>query len=970
MKRYFLHSIQPPSRLVREAEAQWAAYMDAAGQAGVDTSWAEDIRQEAIRVWPFSEFIARTCTSTPDILSDLVVTGDLERSYSPDTIASMLSSVTAQVSDDHSLGTVLRALRRREMVRIAWRDLSGKADLQETMRDLSLLADACISVSCSLIHGWLADRYGQPEGTDGTPQQLVVIAMGKLGAQELNFSSDIDLIFAFPEPGQTRGGRESISCEQFFTRLCRRLIAVIGKSQADGMVFRVDTRLRPWGDSGPVCMSFDAMEGYYETQGREWERYAWVKARPVTGHPHARDELLRRLSPFVYRRYLDYSTFDALRDMKAMIEDETRRKGLSDNVKLGPGGIREVEFIAQAFQLLQGGRDSALRTPVLLQVLPTLARRHILPDVVCRELEDAYVFLRNTEHRLQEYQDRQTQLLPSDHDLQERLALSMGFRGWETFRWELGSRMESVHAHFHALFMRSDSAGEKDEAVKVWQAIRSDNLGGTDEGVDPNLIRMLGHMGFEEPVTAVAILSGIHQDRMVSSMLPKGRRRLDSLMPRIIRSAAATSHPVKALGIMASIIQVIARRTVYINMLDENPEAVDHLLKLCLASPWITSFITRRPVVLDELLDPRTLYTPSDRKELERLLAIRFDSIQAHDLEVQMDELRMFKQSAVMRIAAADITGAIPLMRVSDYLTDTAEVIVQKVLELSCEQVADRFFNAEREGGRDSMPDFLPDFLVVGYGKFGGIELGYGSDLDLVFLHHASDIPGQGPVREAGLFYVRVGQRMIHILTTRTPAGILYNADMRLRPGGDSGPLVCTMERFRHYMLHEAWTWEHQALIRARPVAGSHALGENFQEVRRQVLTLERDIYALKGEICAMRERMMLEHGGHGDTRLFDLKHGRGGIVDIEFMVQYLVLLNAHRCPELCQWTDNMRLIDTLESNKIITDEQADTLRTCYLEFRKAVHRLSLQERPAKVPVSQFSHEVDAVRRLWDCLMS
>ncbi len=967
MKKYFHRQDRLPASLRREAEEQWSRFLEAAASAGVDVSTCMELAGDALRVWPFSDFIVRTCISSPELLTGLATSGDLDSSCSTDALHQRLASTCSDLSDDNALSVALRAFRHREMVRIAWRDISGRADLQETMRDLSLLAEACLSCACSMIHEWLSEEFGEPATEAGRAQQLVVIAMGKLGARELNFSSDIDLVFAFPERGHTSGGTgKSISCEQFFTRLCRRLIAVIGATRADGFVFRVDTRLRPWGESGPICMSFDAMESYYESQGRDWERYAWIKARPVAGDLEAGGQLLDRLSPFVFRRYLDYSAFEALREMKAMIEGETRRKGMSDNVKLGPGGIREVEFIAQAFQLLQGGRDAALRNPVLLQVLPVISSRGILPETVCRELEDAYVFLRNTEHRLQEYQDRQTQVLPADQGMQERIALSMGFTGWETFRWELAGHMENVHSHFHALFLRTESEEESDRAVSVWQAVSSGSFRQADNSLDPAFAGHLRDMGFESTETVASMLAGIAEAREVKNMLPEGRRRLNSLMPRIISSAAASEHPEQAMKIMAAVIQVIARRTVYINLLDENPGAIDHLLRLCMASPWIASFINRRPVVLDELLDPRTLYSPPDRKELEHLINVRFGSIPLDDLEMQMDELRMFRQATIMRIAAADITGAVPLMRVSDYLTETAEVIIHKVLEIACMQVVEKFIKVR------PAPEHCEKkcrFLVIGYGKLGGIELGYGSDLDVVFVNDGVHGEASETGVDSPLFYTRLGQRIIHIMTTRTSAGILYDIDMRLRPGGESGPLVCSMSRLEHYLMNEAWTWEHQALIRARPVAGFPALAEAFGNIRKRVLTKPRHQETLRHEISAMRERMVKGHGQQGDSHLFDLKKGRGGIVDIEFIVQYLVLLNACRFPELCQWTDNIRLIETLASGGFLTDSEAETLRNAYIRLREYVHRLNLQEKPARIPFSEVESEVEHVKELWDRFM-
>ena len=962
MKKYFFNSVTLPSPLEEDAVKQWQLFEDACGRTGAECSAALGLRSEAMRVWPFSRFISSACIGWPRMLDMLAASGLLHSTCSEESFASRLAPALSGVSDDSSLASALREFRRSEMVRIAWRDISGAAALEETIRDLSLVAEACLNTSCTLIEGWLAEEFGAPCSPGGSASLPVVIAMGKLGARELNFSSDIDLVFAFSEPGETGGSGRSITNQEFFTRLFRRLMAVIGSCGPDGMVFRVDTRLRPWGDSGPVCMSFDAMEEYYETQGRDWERYAWIKARPVAGAIAAGDELLARLSPFVYRRYLDYSAFEALRDMKAMIESESRRRRLQDNVKLGAGGIREVEFIVQAFQLLLGGRDARLRNPVLLEVLPLLADLSILSGSVCRDLEDAYVFLRNTEHRLQEYMDRQTHVLPGAGSEQDLLALSLGFDAWEPFTHELRRHMDTVHTHFSALFMRSEEP-ETEAARQVWRFFASRIQRQADHAIDPELISLLGSLGFQDPEHAVILLEGLEESRPVRAMLPQGRRRLDDLMPVVIKKCSESPEPDRGLAIMTALIEAVARRTVYITMLQENPEAIDHLLKLCLQSTWLAGFISRNPVVLDELLDSRTLYDPPDRDELRHIVRMRMASIDRNDFEQQMDELRMLKRSAIMRVAAADITGAVPLMRVSDFLTWIAEVIVEEVLDLACSQMAEKVLDlrVDVQGAGEAS-----GFLVVAYGKFGGIELGYGSDLDLVFACDASHARPPFPGREAMRFYSRTAQRFIHIFNSRTPAGILYETDMRLRPGGESGPLVCTLARLEEYLREEAWTWEHQALVRARPVAGSEELCREFGRIRQQVITRRRSRADLCQDVVAMRQRLV----SRDENSLFDIKRGQGGITDIEFIVQFLVLLHACDVPELCRWTDNVRLLETLEEHAILSDDMASTLKEAYLRYRKTVHRLSLQERPAKVPAADFASERESVMAVWKEVMS
>ncbi len=968
MKTYYLPDAnQLPAPLKQEAEGRWYAFIQAAVEAGFDPSSAAHLKDQGLRVFAFSEFAANLCASNPALLCDSKISSSLHTPYYPDTWSSLISDTEGQqqnnLDDDTGLGTFLRRLRHREMLRIAWRDLTGLADLSETITDLSLLAETCLSHTCTAIHSWLTEEYGHPLDGNGAPQELVTIAMGKLGARELNFSSDIDLIFAFPEHGTTSGGsRGKLSCQQFFTRLCQRLMAVIGTNRADGFVFRVDTRLRPWGDTGPICMSFDAMEEYYEVQGREWERYAWIKARPVTGSRQTGKELMKRLSPFVFRRYLDFGAFEALRDMKGMIETETRRKGMESNIKLGPGGIREVEFIAQAFQLLKGGRDVELQNPRLMEVLPLLGKRNILDDKLCERLLEAYTFLRNLEHRLQEHRDRQTQMLPDSEEMLARIGLSMGFTDLDLFIKALDCHRKCISSTFNELFIIQSDTPEDDAVKQAWQAVKNGGYKNQEGHFEKDFLHLLARAGVPEPLDAARLLDDFIQNRAIEAMHEQGLRRLDSLMPKVIRQAAATDEPVRALCIMTDIIKVVARRTVYISLLDENPAAITHMLRLCMASPWIASFIKKRPVVFDELIDPRALYSPLKGAELKTLLDMRMGSIDNDDLEAEMDELRMFKQAAVIRIAAADITGAIPTMRVSDFLTETAQVITDKVLELSFNQIIRKFSKETTLYNKDKT-----GFLIVAYGKFGGIELGYGSDLDMLFVHMANR---NGPVASDQLpvFYARLGQRIIHILSTRTASGILYETDMRLRPGGDSGPLACSIKRLEEYLKKEAWTWELQALIRARPVSGDPGLATDFNTLRTDILCQKRDREKLRCEVKKMRERMLKAHAT-AERDVFNLKHHRGGIVDIEFMVQYLVLANAHSHPELCKWTDNMRLIDTLEAAGLLPETDADTMRSAYLAFRSAVHRQSLQERPPEVPVQDFISEIEGTRQLWDRIM-
>ncbi len=914
------------------------------------------------QVFAFSDFVARSCIRNPEVLNGLVNSGDLQRSYEKGEFRNKLSKVLWEAEalpeeDDAKLGNILAGFRLREMLRIAWRDLAGWADLLETMADLSTLADTCITHAFSVLYKWQCSKFGVPTGKDGTTQNLVVLGMGKLGAGELNFSSDVDLIFAYPQAGETKGGPSSITNDEFFVRLCRRFLRLFGNTSPDGILFRVDMRLRPYGENGPIVMSFDAMETYYQIHGREWERYALIKARVVARDPRIGARLLENLNPFVYRRYLDFGVFESLREMKHKIEHEVKRKGLKENIKLGAGGIREIEFFGQIFQLIRGGVLTMLKERGILKVLVILVQEGYIPQNVCDELTQAYVFLRNTENRLQEFADQQTHSLPTDTLGKLRLAASMGFEDWESFFIDLEGHMRKVHLHFHQLLLVDDAASTEDNIenrlVDVWLNLIED-----EEGE-----KVLSDAGFEKPADVLRLLNLLRDDFETRVLSRNGRNRLDKLIPPLLKKIGSSGNPHLTLNRIVDLLKTLERRTCYISLLLENPTALTHLVKLSNASPWIISFLTRHPVLLDELLDTRTLYAPLKKNDLEKELRRRLNRLSAQDLEYQMDEVRIFKQANTLRIAAADVSGAFPLMKVSDYLTDIAETVINEILQLSWNYLVKKH----------GTPACLTEsgvcdkgFAVIAYGKLGGIELGYGSDLDLVFLHAGAEGQTKGadrPINNSD-FFNRLGQRIIHFLTIHTPAGILYETDMRLRPSGISGVLVSHVEAFEEYYSEKAWTWEHQALVKARAICGDIHIARRFEEIRKKILTLPRSGLKLQEEIISMRERMRKERS-LSKPGIFDLKQDRGGIVDIEFFVQYLVLLHAHENNELVKWTDNIRLLETLAEAGIIGSDTAQFLKDAYLTYRSETHKLSLQKKPACVPEDKFRNLREEVNKIW-----
>jgi [glutamine synthetase] adenylyltransferase / [glutamine synthetase]-adenylyl-L-tyrosine phosphorylase len=951
-----------PDALKSDARQKWDAVVAAATDADIPLPDNDPHVSDIQTVFALSDFVAKACARNPVLLADLLDSGDLERPCESDEYRQRVESALSAATGESDLSIALRRLRKREMVRIAWRDLSGRADLAETMAELSSFADACIDGALSRLHGWLEGLYGRPLGSDGTPLELVVIGMGKLGARELNFSSDVDLIFAFPETGDTEG-EKSIPSTDFFLRLGRKLIKALGENTAEGFVFRVDMDLRPFGGNGPLVMSFDALESYYGEQGREWERYAWIKGRPAAGDIPAGERLLARLNPFIYRRYLDYGVFESLREMKAGIAREVKRRDLRDDIKLGAGGIREIEFFGQVFQLIRGGVSRPLQSRPIGTVLDRLAREGTIETAVRDELQAAYVFLRRTENRLQEFSDAQTHKLPPDEPARARLAASMGFADYKTFKTTLDMHMSAVRRHFGAL-LEPDGAGTSEEGGEGRRGTDLERVWQSPEDGD-RAAAFLSAAGYPDPEAALKPIRHLRESTATAALSREGRDRLDRLIPQILKAAASADGPALALSRILELIRTVQQRTSYLALLLENPSALSHLVRFATTSAWILTFITRHPVLLDELLDTRTLYRPPDRSELESEIRERLDPIPPDDLEYQMDALRIFKQVNALRVAAADVTDALPLMRVSDHLSDIAETILDRSLSISRRHLTEK--HGEPVCGLPDGETCREGFAVIAYGKLGGLELGYGSDLDMVFLHAGASEPTRGGDRptDSGYFFSRLGQRLIHMLTARTPAGTLYEADMRLRPSGASGVLVSHVESFGQYQENEAWTWEQQALIRARPVCGDPAVADRFEAIRRRVLARERDEAGLRRSVADMRDRLRKE-SLKGNAGGFDLKHGEGGMVDIEFLVQYLVLRHAREYDELVRWTDNVRLIGALCRCGVFDDATAYFLRKAYLTYRIVGHRLDLKEQPAIVSDDRFRTLRRIVKRNWD----
>jgi glutamate-ammonia-ligase adenylyltransferase len=869
----------------------------------------------------YSRHLARLLQARPELQDELCAAAPLD--------AVMLQTWLGEAPlTEDSLKPALRRLKQRAMARIASRDLAGRADLAEVVESMTLVADAAVAAALEVTETALVARYGLPRNAAGERQRLIVIGMGKLGGRELNVSSDIDLIFVYPEDGDTDGNR-SVSNFEFFARLGKSLINALAEITGDGQVFRVDMRLRPNGDSGPLACSFDMLENYFYTQGREWERYAWIKARPLTGDGWPELEKIR--SAFVFRKYLDFGAINAMRDLHAQIRREVAKKDMANNVKLGPGGIREIEFIAQVFQLIRGGRDPALQVKPTLEVLKRLVDRGQLEleDVVA--LSGAYRFLRRLEHRLQYLDDAQTHALPDNPDDQQRVALAMGFANYEALLMELDDHRQTVARHFEGVFA---DPNERNQALEqVWTS-------SGDGGHGEELVRL----GFRETASLCARLGAIRGGLRYQQMGEQAKARFDALVPRVIQAAAAMPNPDETLSRMLDLLEAIGRRAAYLALLLQYPQALEQVAKIAGASSWAADYLLRHPILLDELLDQRILQMAPDWPGFRQQLAEQTDALEP-DTEQQMDVLREAHHAQVFRLVSQDIAGLLTVEKLSDHLSELADILVGRSIELAWRKLLTK----HRE---------QPAFAVIGYGKLGGKELGYASDLDLVYLFDDPDPDAAG-------VYAKLGTRLNTWLSTRTAAGILFETDLRLRPNGDAGLVVSSLEAFRKYQLENAWVWEHQALTRARFVAGDPAIGASFEKIRCEILCQRRDRIKLRTEVLAMRQKMHENLGTRGTSDLFDLKHDFGGLVDVEFIVQYLILAQACDFPQLTGNLGNIALLRIAAACGLIPADLAEVARDAYREYRRLQHLRRLNNLDSRVEAAPHAERIAAVRGLW-----
>ena len=933
-----------------ELQLSWQRFCDAATEDEVAV--AADFPSLPV-VWSYSTFVTNWCIRWPHKFIALVRSGCLETdNYQSDKSFDydhQLQQLLAHCENESQLDQILRQFRQQQMVQIAWLDLAGISTLESTIAAVSALADACIEITLTFHSRWLQTRFGTPRDESNQAVEMVILGLGKLGGGELNYSSDVDLIFAYDGSGKTDGNRV-IDNQEYFIKLGRKVIHSLDRVDADGFVFRTDLRLRPNGDSGPLVLSFAAMEHYYQTHGRSWERYAWIKARVIAGDDAAGSRLITMLQPFVYRKYLDFSAFDALREMKSLIVRQLQAKGVINDIKLGRGGIREIEFLAQCQQLIRGGRDKTLQSNSLYQTLDTLVQRDLISEPEKDRLLTAYRFLRNVEHRLQMVADRQTQKLPEESFEQHRLASSMGFENWNLFLSALEMHQENVHQQFDRL-LRPVTGSNEDHSSSSLNGLW---LGQLDQ---ENSEQALQQIGFTSSIDIPALLEQFRQGSLYQAYSHVERDRLDRLMPLALKQASEHQEAGRSISAFISVIEAIGRRSVYLSLLIENPAALRQLLHLCAASPWIARHIGQHPVVLDELLQPfdsssSELINRTDQ-QVNGLLQQRLQQIDASDEELRMNTLREFHHGQVLLIAAADIRGDLSLVQIQGALTRLATVILQQVLEDAVQKVT------VKHGPPPG------DIGIIAYGKLAGDELGYHSDLDIVVCFEPDpEVNGS----TAAYYFSKVGQRFIHLLTTRTHAGILFELDMRLRPSGRSGTLVVSMSAFEQYQMHNAWTWEHQALVRAKLIVGNNNLAQRFETIRANVLCTPRDSMQIRVDIVEMRQKM-ITHNAQSTEAVFDIKLDSGGIVDIEFILQYLVLINANIIPQLTEPRNSIALVDSLHQQNIITNHVAESLQVIFSKYLQLSLQYKLMDLPVLIHRETVSTETECIRQLWQQIM-
>jgi glutamate-ammonia-ligase adenylyltransferase len=852
------------------------------------------------------------------------------------------AGVLAEARDDAALRAALRHFRKREALRLIWRDVNGADAVETTLAGASVLADCCIEAALRGAERLVSARHGVVRDAHGQVQRMVVLALGKLGGGELNFSSDIDVVFAYAQNGESSGeeaGVRPLDAAAYYARIGQALVSLLADRSADGYVYRVDLRLRPFGNAGRLALSFAAMEQYFQSEGRDWERYAWIKARPVAGDRNAGSRLLETLRPFVFRRYLDYTAFAGMREMKALIDAEVARKDLADHLKLGPGGIREIEFVVQLVQLIRGGREPTLRARGLLPALAACEQLGFIPAARASRLREAYRFLRRLENRVQMFADEQTHEIPADAGARNRLALALDYADWDRLELDLRVHRAAVAEEFAALMAvdaRSSAREAQAKWPEFWRALVA------SEGIEA---QTLADAGFEPAAEAAAELEAILGSNALRNMSALSRERLDRVMPAVFAAAAAQPEPARCLARLLRLVQAVARRSVYLALLDEQPAALKRLSSVFSASAFLADRVIAHPLLLDDLFDDRVDSAVPRRAAVDDELARRLAALGDRDQEAEIELIQEVRNSALFRVGLAFLAQRLDGVAAARALSEIAEAVLAAVL-----RIAERELVAAH-GRLDERTDGA-GMAIIAYGSFGGTELGFGSDLDLVFVYDGERARGESdgakPL-DGSRYYARLAQRVVHLLGVLTRAGRLYEVDVRLRPDGSKGMLVLGMDAYESYQRERAWTWELQALVRARALAGDAALGRRFERTRAELLAMPRNADTVRIDIVQMRERWRAERD-RSDAAQFDLKQGAGGLVDIEFLLQGIVLLHARADEKLLASGNSADLIETATRIGVLDTDEGTALASAHAALLSSAIGCTLDGRSRVMP--------------------
>lgn len=936
-----------------DAIAKWRQWFEAACQRDgvslpLDSPWASSANQ----VWLASEFVRQHCVDHPRWLADLVESGHLYRPFTKRDFTYLYKQCLKSVDSMLALKKAARQFRQQMTMRMIWRDVAGWATLQEIIKETSDCADVVLDLSNKLLYRWLGQKRKAPPLIDHRPPYMIIIAVGKLGGEELNCSSDVDLIFSYMKPVNSGDDDEVFV---FYRTLAQQLVDVLSDVNQDGFVYRVDLRLRPYGTSGALVMSERAMAQYYQHNAREWERYAMLKARVISSDPRHAKVIDQMMKAFVFRPYLDYSTVESLRRLHHVWSLEAKRQSLTDHLKMGVGGIREIEFIVQNIQLMRGGQEPRLRYARLLSMLAVIEQESLLPPDVVHDLERIYIFLRTIENRLQGYMDSQTHALPTDTQKRSRLALSMGFADWDGLAKQLSADRATVHHYFQKYIFRPESYEYSDAETHFQHVLSRCWNGHHERHLCEHYVRTLA---YHEPAEVVNQLLALYKHAALSSVSEGTRQDVLKLLSMVVHKISGMDQCDRTLHSILPVLVVVAKQRAYLVLLLENLLAVDHLLRIAYACPWLCEQISVYPALIGELVDDERLFESMSLASLKRKLLMWLRPMRDGDETEQMRVIAHFKLCHLFKVAAMDVSGRLPIAQVSNYLSYIAEAILQYVLRLAWRHV-----RTTERGGKGLR--IHPRCMMVAYGKLGGLELGYGSDLDLVFLYEKSD---RQPPEDEQALYTKLVQKILALMRFQTVMGSMYTVDTRLRPRGESGLLVNRLETFKVYQQQEAWVWEHQALVRARVVAGPSDMRSTFYAMRKEVLGMPREPLALWEAVSQMRQKM-LQAAQLPDASCIHLKKSKGCLNDIEFIVQYLVLCYASQHPSLVTFTDNIRLLEVIGRLGLIDYHEAKLLYDAFLAFRSSIHRLDLQKIPSHtVPSSQFRAYRAAVQNLWEKL--